>query len=65
MFLSGYNYSIEYRKASEHSNADGMSRLPLPVTGKCFENNCDLRYVTLLDDFLITFRQIAKETIKD
>ena len=26
---------------------------------------CDLAYVTLLDDFLVTFKLIAKETVKD
>ena len=65
IFLSGYNYTIEYRKTSEHGNADGLSRLPLPNTGKSFEKVCDLGYVTLFDHFPVTFKQIAKETVKD
>ena len=28
--LSAYQYTIEYKKGSEHSNADSLSRLPLP-----------------------------------
>ena len=30
LFLSAYNYDIEYRKTNKHSNADCLSRLPLP-----------------------------------
>ena len=62
IFLSGYNYTIEYRKTSEYGNADGLSRLPLPNTGKSFEKVCDLGYVTLLENVPVTFKQIAKET---
>ena len=53
------------KKTSEHGNADGLSRLLLPNTGKSFKKVCDLDYVTLLDNFSITFKQIAKETVKD
>ena len=31
--LSAYNYKIEYRSTSSISHADGLSRLPLPITG--------------------------------
>ena len=61
IFLSGYNYTIEYRKLSEHGNADGLSRLLLPNTGKSFKKVCDLGYITLLDNFPVTFKQIAKK----
>ncbi|XP_056144392.1 uncharacterized protein K02A2.6-like [Lampris incognitus] len=32
LLLSAHDYTIEYRKASAHTNADGLSRLPLPDT---------------------------------
>ena len=32
--LSGYNYSVSYKPGTEIANADGLSRLPLPITSK-------------------------------
>ncbi len=31
LLLSAYNYEIQYKPTESHSNADGLSRLPLPV----------------------------------
>jgi len=31
LFLSSYNYTIEFRPTKAHANADGLSRLPLPT----------------------------------
>lgn len=30
IFLQGFNYTIKYRNSKEHSNADCLSRLPIP-----------------------------------
>ena len=30
--LSAYTYDLEYRTTQNHSNADGLSRLPLKMT---------------------------------
>lgn len=32
LLLSAHQYVIKYRKSDQHQNADGLSRLPLPVT---------------------------------
>ena len=29
LFLAGFDYKIEYKRTTEHCNADGLSRLPL------------------------------------
>ena len=31
LLLSAYTYDIQYKPTESHSNADGLSRLPLPV----------------------------------
>jgi hypothetical protein len=32
LLLSAHQYNIKYRRSEQHCNADGLSRLPLPVT---------------------------------
>ena len=34
LILSAYSYSIQYKKGEEHSNADALSRLPVPSMPK-------------------------------
>ncbi|RUS76781.1 hypothetical protein EGW08_015458 [Elysia chlorotica] len=41
VFLSGFNYSIEYRNSKANANADSLSRLPLPVSDTDSETNDD------------------------
>ena len=31
LILAAYKYTIEYKPGAEHSNADALSRLPLPI----------------------------------
>ena len=34
LLLPAYQYDIEFRSTSEHANADGFSRLPIPTANK-------------------------------
>lgn len=65
LFLAGYDYDISYRKTSEHSNADGLSRFPLPTKRKQTSEEKVVFYASLLDSFPVTFTEIAKSTVKD
>ena len=38
ILLSAYDYEIHFKPTTSHSNADGLSRLPLPVTGKAAQD---------------------------
>ena len=38
VLLSAYQYDIRYKATSDHSNADGLSRLPLPSTGSASDS---------------------------
>ena len=46
LLLASYEYTISYRSTTKHSNADAMSRLPLPDKPK--NNSCPCR--TSIDD---------------
>lgn len=43
--LSAHNYVVQYRKALRHANADGLSRLPLPVQPKKNVDTIDVFYL--------------------
>ena len=62
ILLSSYNYSIEYKKGTEHSNADGLSRNsvfdPEPLSSEIYK-------VSYCDDLPITSEDIAKATRTD
>ena len=38
LYLPAYNYLIEYQSVAKHSNADNLSRLPLPTKMKIMLN---------------------------
>ncbi|CAM1308578.1 Uncharacterised protein r2_g1856 [Pycnogonum litorale] len=68
--LSAYQYVMEFRSGNKISNADGLSRLPLPIT--TFSSGSQLtnppEYVHLikfLNDSLITSSQIKLWTMRD
>jgi len=41
IFLSGYNYNIQFRSTKEHCNANGLSRLPLNACTEANEHKLD------------------------
>ena len=66
LLLSVYEYNIRFRNTTAHSNADALSRLPLPELQK--ESQTPPELVLLIDhlnESPITSRHIAARTRKD
>ena len=64
VFLSAYQYDVQYKKSNEHGNADGLSRLPLPHQLDQEESREVFR-VSFVDALPVTAAEIASETAKD
>lgn len=62
IFLSAYNYQLEYRKGKQLYEADMLSRLPLPQPTKV---DSYINSFNLTDNLPLTYEDIAKETDKD
>ena len=67
LFLSEYNYDVEYRKTNKHSNADCLSRLPLPNVDndENEEQIFEINMIEYLSELPVTVKQIHKETSQD
>ena len=65
LFLSGHSYSIEYRSTAKHTNADSLSRLPLPNVMEGDEDYADCFYCEQFQTLPVTAISISKETRKD
>ncbi|RUS82334.1 hypothetical protein EGW08_009887 [Elysia chlorotica] len=68
VFLSGFNYSIEYRNSKVNANADSLSRLPLPVSDTDSETNDDtdeLYYQEVVESIPVSAKSIDKESRHD
>lgn len=59
--LSVYQYDVEYKRSKDHSNADGLSRLPLPDG----EEAREVFRVSFVDALPVTAVEIVSETAKD
>ncbi|XP_065224383.1 uncharacterized protein K02A2.6-like [Planococcus citri] len=69
VFLSQFNYKIEHRPASQHSNADYLSRFPLPIENTNVVDECYFIQSSKIDQVTssspITHSQLKEETLKD
>ncbi|XP_061151222.1 uncharacterized protein K02A2.6-like [Syngnathus typhle] len=64
LLLSAHAYDIRYRKSDFHCNADGLSRLPLPVT-RPESDTVDLFYFREVERAPVSAVQVKRETRND
>lgn len=64
LLLSAHSYDIKYRKSDSHCNADGLSRLPLPVT-KHEPSTVEIFYFKNVEKAPVTASQVKKATRND
>ncbi|XP_057691299.1 uncharacterized protein K02A2.6-like [Corythoichthys intestinalis] len=64
LLLSAHSYDIKYRKSDLHCNADGLSRLPLPVT-KHEPTSVDIFYFRNVEHAPISASQVKRATRND
>ena len=67
LFLAGYDYSIQYKNTKVHSNADGLSRLPLLTEAKDEEVVDPVGVFNLMqfDPLPVTVDNVRRETQRD
>lgn len=63
LILSAYQYDIEYRKATEHGNADAFSRLP--VQGNVESEEADIFRFSQIDELPVVAKDISCATRND
>ncbi|XP_052327850.1 uncharacterized protein K02A2.6-like [Oncorhynchus keta] len=64
LILLAYDYEIEYRRSSDHANADALSRLPCNSDSDS-EDDRAVFQISLIDDLPISASDIAEETRKE
>jgi len=64
LFLSAYQYEIEFRGSKQHANADGLSQLPIEGS-KGLEDPVYIFQLSFLEDLPVTAVEIAAETGRD
>jgi len=65
IFLQAFNYDIKYKNTKLHSNADGLSRLPIQSEDNFEYDVVDEYEIKLIESIPITFTELAAETKKD
>ena len=65
--LSNYNFTIEYKTKSNNSNADALSRLPLPTMYSTLEELAHVQVLQVghINSTPIDSKQIRLATIND
>ena len=67
LYLSNFDYQVEYRKGCDNSNADALSRLPLSTTQSTLEELSHVQavQVALVESTPIDSRQCRMATARD
>ncbi|XP_059397972.1 uncharacterized protein K02A2.6-like [Carassius carassius] len=65
LLLSAHNYTIEYKRAEHHANADGLSRLPLQVEHSEKKDAVELFYLGQMEKLPVSATDIRRETMSD
>ena len=67
LLLSNYDYTVEYKKGSNNSNADALSRLPLSTTHSTLEELAHVQVLQVghINSTPIESKQIRIATIND
>jgi hypothetical protein len=64
-FLSGFDYKIEFRKTSEHGNADFLSRFPVEKYSNATMDQTDVFYMKQIETINLNHILVVQETRKD
>ena len=65
LLLSAYSYDISYKSTQEHSNADGLSRLPLPSNQSSPDDGITIFNMGQIQALPVTFQDIQEATKRD
>ncbi|XP_037503417.1 uncharacterized protein K02A2.6-like [Rhipicephalus sanguineus] len=68
LFLAKYSYTVQYRKGSDHSKADALSRLPLPASDPREGHSDEREYVLFaqaMEETAICAREVKQMTDRD
>ena len=64
LFLSAYQYEIEFKCGKQHVNADGLSRLPIQGSTE-LQDPVSVFQLSFVEELPVTAAEIAVETSKD
>ncbi|KAI4887000.1 hypothetical protein NFI96_027939, partial [Prochilodus magdalenae] len=65
LILAAHDYTIKYRCAADHGNADGLSRLPLPERHKEKQGSVDSFLIKYMESLPIHCSEVKRETKAD